>query len=67
MDELIKLIQDKVGISESQARSAAETVLGFVKERLPAPLAGQIDSIVGGGTGAANPLGGLGDLGNLGG
>ncbi len=70
MDELTKQIQQRTGIDEAQARSAADTVLGFLKERLPAPIAGQIDGIVGGGeAGAAgnNPLGGLGDLGKLGG
>lgn len=64
MDELIKLIQQRTGIDEAQARGAAETVIGFLKERLPAPIAGQIDGVVGGG-GAGGPLGGLGDLGNL--
>lgn len=70
MDELIKQIQQRTGIDEAQARGAADTVLGFLKERLPAPIAGQIDGIIGGGgaSGAGtNPLGGLGDLGKLGG
>ncbi|CAN5647385.1 hypothetical protein BH23CHL6_BH23CHL6_00910 [soil metagenome] len=71
MDELIQQIQQRTGIDEAQARGAADTVLGFLKERLPAPIAGQIDGIVGGGgaAGAAgnNPLGGLGDLGKVGG
>lgn len=68
MDEVIKLIQEKTGISEEQARGAAETVINFVKQRLPEPLASQIEGIVGGAGGAApNPLGGLGELANLGG
>ena len=57
MDELIKQVASKTGISEEQARMAVTTVLGFVKDRLPAPIAGQIDSALtgeGGGT--------LGDL-----
>ncbi len=64
MDELIKLIQQRTGIDEAQARGAAETVIGFLKERLPAPIAGQIDGVIEGGE-AGGPLGGLGDLGNL--
>jgi hypothetical protein len=69
MDELIKQIQQRTGIDEAQARGAADTVLGFLKERLPPPIAGQIDGIIGGGAGTSgNPLGGgLGDLGKLGG
>ncbi len=70
MDELIKQIQQRTGIDEAQARGAADTVLGFLKERLPAPIAGQIDGVVGGGGAGAvgsKPLGGLGDLGKVGG
>jgi hypothetical protein len=56
MDELIKLVSSKVGISEAQAKEAIETVLGFVKDKLPAPLAGQIDAVL---------EGDLGDLGDV--
>lgn len=49
MQELIKLVTQKAGISEEQARTAIETVLGFLKQKLPAPIAGQIDSVLGGG------------------
>jgi uncharacterized protein (DUF2267 family) len=44
MDELIKQVSERSGISESQARTAVETVVGFIKERLPAPIAGQVDN-----------------------
>jgi len=60
MDELIKQVTAKAGISEDQARSAVNTVLDFVKNRLPAPIAGQIENAMkgeGGGIG-----GGLGDI-----
>jgi uncharacterized protein (DUF2267 family) len=60
MDELIKMVSSKAGISEAQAKEAVETVLGFLKDKLPAPVAGQIDALLkgdlGGVTGA---LGGL--------
>ncbi|MGH9908395.1 MAG: hypothetical protein ACRD8U_22760 [Pyrinomonadaceae bacterium] len=59
MDELIKQVSAKTGISEEQARTAVDTVLGFLKNKLPAPIAGQIDNVVGGGEGAA---GGLTDI-----
>jgi hypothetical protein len=64
MDELAKLISEKVGISESQAKAAIEMVLNHLKERLPGPIASQIDGVVSGGglTGAAGVLGGI--LGN---
>jgi len=60
MDELIKRVSDKTGISEEQARSAVTTVLGFLKEKLPAPLAAQIDNAVGGSGQAGG--GGLNDI-----
>ena len=57
MDELIKRITEKTGISEDQARSAVNTVSGFLKEKLPAPLAGQVDNILGGAGGMTDQLG----------
>lgn len=46
MDKLINLVSQKAGISPDQARTAVETVLGFLKDRLPGPLANQVDSAV---------------------
>lgn len=48
MDELVKLVTQKVGIPEAQAKQAVDTVVGFLKDKLPAPLAGQIDGVLGG-------------------
>jgi hypothetical protein len=48
MDELVKLVSQKTGISEDMARTAVETVIGYLKDKLPGPVAGQIDSILGG-------------------
>ena len=49
MEELVKLVSQKTGISVDQARTAVETVLGFIKQILPAPIAAQIDSTLSGG------------------
>jgi len=43
---LVQLIQEKTGISEEQAQGALNTVVGFLKEKLPAPVAAQIDGLV---------------------
>jgi len=67
MDELIKQVSSKAGISEDQARSAVNAVAEFVKARVPAPVAGQIESAMrgeGGGVGGtvgdmASKVGGL--------
>ena len=61
MDELIKKVSEKTGISEDQARTAVTTVLGFLKDKLPAPIAGQIESVMGGG-GESSAGGGIGDI-----
>lgn len=46
MDQLIEQITTKTGISPEQAREATQTVIDFVKSKLPAPLAGQIDGLL---------------------
>jgi hypothetical protein len=46
MDELTKLIVDKTGLSDANARLAIETVLNFLKTKLPAPIAIQLDSVI---------------------
>ena len=33
MDEVIKMVADKTGISADQAKSAVETVMGFLKDK----------------------------------
>jgi len=48
MEELIKLVSQRAGISEGQAKAAVETVVGFLKDKLPAPIAGQIDGLLSG-------------------
>jgi hypothetical protein len=58
LDELVKLVAQKTGLSEEMARTAVEMVVGYLKEKLPAPIAGQIDSVLGGG-GVGKDLGGL--------
>lgn len=62
MEELIKQVSERAGISEEQARAAVETVAGFLKERVPAPYNSYVDSFMGGGSGE----GGGGILGTLG-
>ena len=53
MNELIKVVAQRSGISEDKARMAVDTVVSFLKNRAPAGLSGQIDSLIGGGEGAA--------------
>lgn len=61
MEELIRQVAERTGISEAQAQTAVITVLGFIKGRLPEPLAGQLDGFLGAGVSGAE--GGLSSLG----
>jgi hypothetical protein len=49
MDELIKQVSDKAGISDAQAKTAVETVMKFLKDNLPEPLGSQVDALLSGG------------------
>ncbi|MHB0877882.1 MAG: hypothetical protein ACYC5O_17735 [Anaerolineae bacterium] len=61
MDELVKMVTQKAGITEAQAKSAIETVMGFIKDKLPAPIAAQVNGLLGTGK-AGDAAGGLGGL-----
>jgi hypothetical protein len=48
MDELVQLVSEQTGLSEEMSRQAVEIVMGFLKDKLPAPIAGQIDNLLDG-------------------
>lgn len=62
MDELVNQVAQRTGLAPDKARTAVDTVLGFLKTRLPGPIAAQLDSAVagGGGGGMAEAAKGLG-------
>ena len=45
-DELIGMVAQKAGISQDQAKKAVDTVWDFLDDKLPEPLAGQIDKVL---------------------
>ena len=49
MDELVKLVSERTGISEEQAQQAVKTVMGFLQDKLPEPIASQVESVLSGG------------------
>jgi uncharacterized protein (DUF2267 family) len=55
MDELVNRVAERAGISQDQAREAVNTVIEFIKEKLPPAFAGQVDNFINGGK-----IGGLG-------
>jgi hypothetical protein len=58
MDELVKLVSEKTGLSEEMSETAVQIVMDYIKKKLPAPVAAQVDAVLGAGS-AADALGGL--------
>ncbi len=58
MDELVKMVAKETGLPEAQARKAAEAVVKFLKDKLPAPIASQVDGFLEG-EGTADAAGDL--------
>lgn len=46
MATLAEIVAQKAGISETQAQAAVKAVADFLKEKLPAPIAGQVDVVM---------------------
>ena len=62
MENIIKMVCEKTGISESQAKTAVETVVSFLKDKMPGGIGAQVESFINGGTGSLGDLaGGLKD------
>ena len=51
MKELTNIIVQKTGITQENAQKAVQMTLGFLKTKLPTPLAAQLDSFL-----IANPV-----------
>ncbi len=47
MDELIKQLQEKTGLGVDQIKSVLEGVKEFLGDKLPGPLAGQLNKFLG--------------------
>lgn len=63
MDELIKTVSEKAGITAEQAKSAIDTITGFLKDKLPPGIGDNISSFLEGkdGSGLAGMAKGLKD------
>ena len=59
MDELVKMVSERTGLSEEMSQKAVETVLEYLKDRLPAPIAGQLDNFLAADGGKSGGLGGM--------
>ncbi len=59
MDEVVKMVAEKTGLSDEMAKVAVDTVIDYLKGKLPAPIAGQIDSVLDGEGGISGMVGGM--------
>ncbi len=67
MNEIIQRLIERTGLPEDKAATAVETVIGFLKERLPGPIAAQLDGVMGDDSGMPDNPGGMGSkLGGMG-
>jgi len=55
-EQVINMIVKKTGISQENAQKAVLVVFDFLKTKLPAPIAGQVDSFLNTGTVSANAI-----------
>lgn len=54
MEELIKMVTQKTGISEAQAKSAVDAIVSFLKDKMPGGIGNQVEAFVKGGGSAGN-------------
>ena len=62
MDEIVRALQDRLGLDEQTARKAATTVIDVLQDRLPEPVAGQLRKLTDGEGGSGSSGAGLGDV-----
>jgi len=55
--ELVTLVSSKTGLNEQMATLAVDTVIGFLKQKLPAELSGQLDALLSGQESSSGILG----------
>ena len=56
MKELINIIVQKTGISPENAQKSVQVTVGFLKTKLPTPLASQLDSFLSAGPSSPNTV-----------
>jgi len=61
MQALIKMVSEKTGITEAQATTAVQTVVTFLKDKMPAGIGSQVESFVIDGSSMTDMAGGLKD------
>ncbi|GAP05666.1 MAG TPA: DUF2267 domain-containing protein [Anaerolinea thermolimosa] len=62
MDELVRLVSEKTGLPPEKAKMAVEVVMKFLKEKLPPPIANQLEGLLSSGGSAQDVMKNLGGL-----
>ncbi len=62
MDELVNLVMQKTNLPQATAQKAVNVVVDYLKKKLPAPIAGQIDNALSNSGNIKNAENMLGDL-----
>lgn len=61
MENIIKMVAEKAGISEAQATTAVNAVVSFLKDKMPGGIGNQVDSFLQGGGSSGDMMGDLKD------
>jgi uncharacterized protein (DUF2267 family) len=59
LEQIAQQVAEKTGLSKEMAMTAVQVVIDQLKQRLPAPVAGQIDAALAGGGEAGGGLSGM--------
>ncbi len=46
MDEIYNLVAEKTGLSKAQSKEVVDLVINIIKEKLPGPVASEIDNFI---------------------
>ena len=65
MNELVNLIVKKTGIPAATAQTVVNMVIDFLKKKLPAPVAGQIDGLLSNDANVKTAEGALGNVSSM--
>jgi len=56
MEEFLKTVAEKTGLPLDKAQGAIDAVMDFLKDKLPEPIAGQIEKLI---EGSGDAMGGI--------
>ncbi len=62
MEELLKTVAEKTGLPLDKAQGAIDAVMDFLKDKLPEPIAGQIEKLMDGGGAVGGVTDKIGDV-----